>query len=276
MKDAAANTTITIKRSKYVSSNNFIANSHSAKEAGRLANLLKNLNLSALIIGERGVGKITLAQNIVDANIIDGNDFSNLINALNSNSILIVKNFNQISNFALLKNSIKANPTRIIATSTKKIDDSIADAFFGLKILIPPLSERLEDVEALAQKFYDEAVCLFLNDEYKKHMNIKDINLDLSDNAYSLRRSVYSAFLIEQFEEDDILGILEKFLITKLGSGDDYRNLLYAFDVPLLRAGFKKFRSQLAMSKNFGLNRNTLRKKISELRRFFKNSEYKL
>ncbi|MDR1615032.1 MAG: hypothetical protein LBS26_05645, partial [Campylobacteraceae bacterium] len=59
------------------------------------------------------------------------------------------------------------------------------------------------------------------------------------------------------------------------GSGDDYRRLLYIFDIPLLRAGFKKFRSQLAISKNFGLNRNTLRKKISELHRFFKTSEYK-
>lgn len=253
-----------------------MANSHSSKEAGRLAGLLKNLNLSALIIGEKGVGKTTLAQNITDANVIDGGDFSALIRALESNSVLIVKNFDKISNFVLLKDSLKINPTRIIATSTKKLDERITDIFFGLKIIIPPLSERPEDVEALAQKFYNEAQKLFLDNDSKKQINTKEIILDLSTNAYSLRRSVYSAFLAERFREEDILNLLEKFLITKLGSGDDYRKLLYTFDVPLLRAGFKRFRSQLAISKNFGLNRNTLRKKISELRHFFKNNEYKL
>jgi DNA-binding NtrC family response regulator len=259
-----------------VINSNFIANSHSSKEAVRMASLLKNLNLNALITGENGVGKTTLAQNILDANVIDGEDFSTLIRALNSNSALVVKNFDKISNFVLLKDSLKTNPTRIIATSTKKLDEKITDTFFSLKILIPPLSERPEDVEALAQKFYDEALNLFLGNENKKYIDIKDINLDLSANAYSLRRSVYNALLVEQFEEEDVLNLLEKFLTQKLGSGDDYRKLLYIFDVPLLRAGFKKFHSQLAISKNFGLNRNTLRKKISELRNFLKNSKYKI
>jgi DNA-binding NtrC family response regulator len=259
-----------------VTNNNFIANSHSSKEAGRLANLLKNLNLSALIIGEKGVGKTTLAQNITDAAIIDGEDFSALIRALESNSVLIVKNFDRISNFILLKDSLKASPTRIIATSTKKLDEKITDIFFGLKIVIPPLSERPEDIEALAQKFYEEAVTLFAGDNEKRQINIQEINLDLSANAYSLRQSVYSSFLIEKFQEEDILNLMEKFLTQKIGGGDDYRKLLYVFDVPILRAGFKKFRSQLAMSKNFGLNRNTLRKKLSELRGFFKSGEYKL
>jgi DNA-binding NtrC family response regulator len=258
-----------------VINSNFIANSHSSKEAGRLANLLKNLNLSALIIGERGVGKTTLAQNIVDANIIDGEDFSTLVRALGSNSTLIVKNFDKVSNFILLKDSLKTNPTRIIATSTKKLDEKITDIFFGLKIVIPPLSERPEDIEALAQKFYEEAINIFTGNNDKKPVNIKEINLDLSANAYSLKRSVYSAFLVEQFEEKDILNLLERFLMQRLGSGDDYRKLLYLFDVPLLKAGFKKFHSQLAISKNFGLNRNTLRKKISELHHFFKSDEYK-
>ncbi|MDR2342587.1 MAG: Fis family transcriptional regulator [Campylobacteraceae bacterium] len=254
---------------------NFIANSHSSKEAGRLANLLKNLNLSALIIGEKGVGKITLAQNIVDANIVDGEDFPTLIRALSSNSILIVKNFDKVSNFILLKDSLKTNPTRIIATSTKKLDEKITDIFFGLKIVIPPLSERPEDIEALAQKFYEEAINIFTGSNDKKLIDMREIDLDLSSNAYSLRRSVYNAFLVEQFKENDLLNLLEKFLMQRLGSGDDYRKLLYLFDVPLLKAGFKKFHSQLAMSKNFGLNRNTLRKKVTELRHFFENDEYK-
>jgi hypothetical protein len=36
------------------------------------------------------------------------------------------------------------------------------------------------------------------------------------------------------------------------------------FDVPLIKSGYAKFGSQLAMSEKFGLNRNTLRKKIND------------
>ncbi|MDR2790157.1 MAG: Fis family transcriptional regulator [Campylobacteraceae bacterium] len=254
---------------------NFIANSRSSKEAGRLANLLKNLNLNALIVGEKGVGKITLARNIVDTAMVDGADLNAVLSAIGSNSTLIIYDFHKISNYVVLKEALLKEPARIIAAASKKIDESIADAFFGLKIFIPPLSERPEDIEALAQKFLYEAKELFAY-ENAADIDLGKIHLDLSQNAYSLRQSVYMAFIAAQFTEKDIMDILEKFFITKLGSGDDYRKLLYIFDTPLLRAGFKKFRSQLAMSKNFGLNRNTLRKKISELRHFFKNSEYKL
>jgi DNA-binding NtrC family response regulator len=259
-----------------VINSNFIANSRASKEAGRLANLLKNLNLNALIVGEKGVGKRTLACNIVDAAVVDGTDLNAVLNAIGSNSTLIICNFHKISNYIILKETLLKEHTRIIATASKKIDDSIADTFFGLKISIPPLSERPEDVEALAQKFLYEAKELFAFEKNVKEIDIKNIHVNLSQNAYSLRRSVYTAFVSAQFLEKDILDILEKFLTARLGSGDDYRRLLYIFDVPLVRAGFKKFHSQLAMSKNFGLNRNTLRKKVSELRHFLKNSEYKL
>ncbi|MDR1615265.1 MAG: Fis family transcriptional regulator, partial [Campylobacteraceae bacterium] len=248
---AAAN--ITMMTAIVVANTNFIANSRASKEAGRLANLLKNLNLNALIVGEKGVGKMTLALNIVDAPIVDGSDLNTLLNAISSNSTLIIRHFDKISNYIILKEALSKEPTRIIATASKKIDESIADIFFGLKISIPPLVERPEDVQALAEKFLREAKTLFADNGID--IDLKKTPLNLSQNAYSLRRSVYSAFMSAQFTESDILDILEKFLITKLGSGDDYRRLLYIFDIPLLRAGFKKFRSQLAISKNFGLNR---------------------
>ncbi|MDR2635340.1 MAG: Fis family transcriptional regulator [Campylobacteraceae bacterium] len=259
-----------------VANTNFIANSRASKEAGRLANLLKNLNLNALIIGEKGVGKLTLASNIIDANVVDGSDLNAVLNAISSNSVLIIRNFHKINNYIILKEALAKEPTRIIATASKKIDESITDTFFGLKISIPPLSERPEDVSDLVKKFLQEAKELFMQDGDDIGINLADIDMDLTQNAYSLRQSVYMAFITARFDENDILNILEKFLITRLGNGDDYRKLLYLFDVPILRAGGRKFGSQLAMSKNFGLNRNTLRKKISELRRFFKSSDYKL
>jgi DNA-binding NtrC family response regulator len=261
---------IIMNTANVVVNTNFIANSRASKEAGRLANLLKNLNLNALIIGERGVGKLTLASNIVDANIVDGSDLNAVLNAISSNSVLIIRNFHKINNYFILKEALSKEPTRIIATALKKIDENITDTFFGLKISIPPLSERPEDVQDLVKKFLQEAKELFMQEDNDADADLTNINMDLSQNAYSLRRSVYIAFITAQFGEDDILNILEKFLAQKLGSGDDYRKLLYIFDVPLLRAGFTKFHSQLAISKNFGLNRNTLRKKISELRNFFK------
>ncbi|MDR0665973.1 MAG: Fis family transcriptional regulator [Campylobacteraceae bacterium] len=271
---AAAENIIT-KMTTAVANTNFIANSRAAKEAGRLANLLKNLNLNALIVGERGVGKLTLALNILDANVVDGSDLNAVLNAISSNSALIIRNFHKISNYIILKEALSKEPTRIIATASKKIDESIADTFFGLKISIPPLSERPEDINALAQKFLIDAKELFISEAGDIDIDLEKIPLNLSQNAYSLRQSVYIAFISARFKEKDILNLLEKFLIQRLGSGDDYRKLLYLFDVPLLKAGFKKFRSQLAISKNFGLNRNTLRKKISELHHFFKSDEYK-
>ncbi|MDR3346437.1 MAG: Fis family transcriptional regulator [Campylobacteraceae bacterium] len=268
---SAAADTIT-KMASAVATTNFLACSYASKEAGRLANLLKNLNLSALITGEKGVGKTTLAQNITDAAIVNGENLNALLSALGSNSVLIVKNFHKISNYVLLKEALKANPTRLIATSNQKIDEKITDIFFGIKITIPPLSERPEDVEALAQKFYKEAHMLFLGEEREREsVDLSGIELDVSLNSYSLKRSVYTAFVVENFKEHEMLNLLEKFFTQKIGGGDDYRKLLYVFDVPMLRAGFTRFHSQLAISKNFGLNRNTLRKKIRELRNFFKN-----
>jgi len=60
------------------------------------------------------------------------------------------------------------------------------------------------------------------------------------------------------------MSVMEDFLDKKLGGRNDYRDNLHLFDVPLIRSGFKKFNSQLNMSEKFGLNRNTLRKKITE------------
>jgi DNA-binding protein Fis len=59
-------------------------------------------------------------------------------------------------------------------------------------------------------------------------------------------------------------------LEDKIGTNSDYRNNLYIYEVPLIRAGLKKFKSQLQLADRLGLNRNTLRKKIAD------NSEYGL
>ena len=58
--------------------------------------------------------------------------------------------------------------------------------------------------------------------------------------------------------------IMEHYLEVKLGSNNDYRAFLHLYEVPLIRAGIKRFKSQLQLAERLGLNRNTLRKKIAD------------
>ena len=60
------------------------------------------------------------------------------------------------------------------------------------------------------------------------------------------------------------MAVMEEYLGGKLGSKNDYRNYIHLYEVPLIRAGLKQFKSQLQLAEKLGLNRNTLRKKIAE------------
>jgi len=247
---------------------NFVANSRASQEALKSANLLKSLKINAIILGDVGVGKLTLAKFILPkATVVDGNNSNELYKAIESNHTLIIKNFTDITNFSKVKSEVEKNGVRIIATASRdSIAETVYDDFFSLKITIPPLSQRLEDVELLANKFLQE-VCELFGD---KEISISFENLDLSKNCYSLRRSVYLKYLIESFDESDVMKIMESFLSKKIGGKNDYRENLHLYDVPIIRSGFKKFGSQLKMSEKFGLNRNTLRRKITEYKGRYK------
>jgi DNA-binding protein Fis len=56
--------------------------------------------------------------------------------------------------------------------------------------------------------------------------------------------------------------LLEKFMLDTMQGENAYRDLVYLFEAPLLRASQKKYKSQLQMSRHLGLNRITLRKKL--------------
>jgi len=246
-----------------VAKNSYIAKSRASKEALKSANLLKSLNLNVIITGEKGVGKKSLARYIyAHAPIVDGSFQEELIKAIGTNDRLIIKNFDKIENFEKIKILLEKKDSRIIATSSKQLNPKIEDEFFSLKIYIPPLSQRFEDVTALSQMFLDEAKEVF--GDLSSDFDLEKIVFDLSENSYSLRKSVYKAYFKSLLSEDDVMEVLEGIFCDKLGGGNDYRELLYLFESPLIKCGFEKFGSQLAMSKAFGLNRNTLRKKINE------------
>lgn len=242
---------------------NYIAKSRASIEALKSANLLKSVSINALILGENGVGKETLARHIINAPVIDASSFNELLALIETNNSLIVKNFHKISNYKKLKIALEAHKTRIIATSSLPIGETLTDEFFSLKITIPPLREREEDILPLMEKFASEAQMMF-NGSLEEYIALHEIAPDVSKNCYSLRRSVYNAYLMNSFGEEEILTMMEHFLSERIGGRNDYRDLLYLFDVPMIRSGYKKFGSQLSISEKFGLNRNTLRKKIND------------
>ena len=244
----------------------FITESSASNQAKKTASLLKTLSVNALIMGENGVGKRTLASFILpDASIVDASDFDELLAALESSKELIITNIDNSPNLNRLIETIKEKQVRVIATSKQSFNNILVDDFFSVKFDIPPLREREEDVVLLIEKFAQEAAVLFGGSESFNSQNFK---ADLSKNANSLRRQVMINYLLHDIQDSELMEIIENYLYDKLGSNSDYRNFLYLYEVPLIRGGLKKFKSQLQLADKLGLNRNTLRKKISENREY--------
>ncbi|RLA76195.1 MAG: Fis family transcriptional regulator, partial [Epsilonproteobacteria bacterium] len=96
-----------------------------------------------------------------------------------------------------------------------------------------------------------------------KDIDPNKIEIDLSQNGISLRQSVYKSVFLNTLTDDEIMYGLEKFLLKKLDDNSDYQKLLKYFEIPLLNAAKRKYKSQLQMANHLNLNRNTLRKKIN-------------
>jgi DNA-binding NtrC family response regulator len=263
VKVAVAVVKITPMVADVVDRTSYRAKSRASIEALKSANLLKSVSINALILGEKGVGKETLARHIMDAPLVEASLFNELLALIETNASVIVKDFHLITNYKKLKIALETHKTRIIATSSTPLSEALMDEFFSLKITIPPLREREEDVMPLIEKFAFEAYGMF-GESSNTSFSYQEVIPDLTQNCYSLRRSVYNAYLMNTFGEKEILSMMEQFLSHRIGGRNDYRDLLYLFDVPLIKSGHAKFGSQLAMSEKFGLNRNTLRKKIND------------
>ena len=239
----------------------YIAVSEISKEILNSATLLKSLGVSALIVGESGVGKKALASYIIpNTKIYEAKELQVDINdnviTINNESI-IINNIENITNIDLFINWSIKNEIRVIATSISKDLHPKLQDFFSINIDIPPLEMRKEDIKPLANKFAAEAGKV-LGSSNKPGKLI----VNTSQNAHSLRKSIYFSYLFESIGESEIMMLMENFIHTNLEGENSYRDLEYLFEAPLLRASQKKYKSQLQMAKHLGLNRITLRKKI--------------
>lgn len=249
-----------------VDATSFITASEASFQAKKTATLLKTLTVNALIMGEVGVGKESLARFILpDAPVLDASNFEELLAALESTSEIIILNIDNSPNLKRLVDAINSFSIRVVATSKQSFYNENIDDLFSIKFGIPPLKERLEDVSLLVKKFTNDAASLFgKNDSFKIEKFVPDLTL----NALSLKRQVMVHYLLQDIKDVELMDIVQNYIQERLGSNSDYRNFLYLYEVPLIRAGLHKFKSQLQLADKLGLNRNTLRKKIADHKQY--------
>ncbi len=235
-------------------------------ETFKTATLLRSLKVSALIRGEVGVGKKTLARYILpSAPIVKAKNYEELLSVLHSSSEIIISDLENVANIKVVLKEAEKNGVRIIATASNAYENEKLEEFFGIDFTIPPLRERKEDVEVLCRQFFDE-VTQMLGTEIKWDM--ENFEPDLSQNALSLKRQVIVRAVFDSIDEKEMMELMYNYLYEKLGGNDDYRKFLHIYEVPLIKAGMKRFKSQLQLSRILGLNRNTLRKKISKMKEY--------
>ncbi len=249
-----------------VDATSFITASDASREAFKTATLLKTLSVNSLITGEVGVGKKSLARYILpDAPILDASEFDEILTTLESSREIIITNLENSPNITRIIDIINAKNVRVVATAKSLFYYEHIDEIFSIKFDIPSLSQRPEDVQALITEFINEASLLFGSNA---KFNIENFKPDLSANAKSLKRQVMINYLLQDINDIELMDIIENYLSDKIGFNNDYRNFLYLYEVPLIRSGLNKFKSQLKLADKLGLNRNTLRKKIADNKKY--------
>lgn len=217
----------------------YIALDSISKEILNSAKLLQSVEVNALILGENGVGKKSLAKYILpnskiyEAKALQKDIIDNILTLQNES--IIIDRVNEITNIDIFINWIEKNQIRVIATSqASNLNQKLKDLFI-ITLEIPPLKNRIEDTKALINKFSQEASSIL---EMPLVSSSKLIT-NISNNTHSLRKSIYFSYLFETIGENEILTFLEKYLSENLSKNSSYKDLLYIFEVPLLKAAIK-------------------------------------
>ncbi len=222
-------------------------------------NLTKTLYVSSIIIGEPHTGKKTLARYLFpNAFLVSGKNQEAVKEALENYDEIIISDFEKLSNPL----SLDFNNKRIIATANYMGNASLVDELFAFIYTMPPLKERAEDVEYLKTLFVKEACETLMLEENKVDMHSLPLNLTM--NSKSLKKFLYLDLMKLSIDEKEIKEIIYQYIFKHLDGNDGYREYLGLYEKPLIKAGLKKYGSQLQLSQVLGINRNTLRKKIHE------------
>jgi len=219
--------------------------------------LTSSLFVSSIIIGETHTGKKTIIRSIFPKAIfVNAQNVQEVSEAFDNYDEIILFNFENIKNL----HELDFNNKRVIAIASEvkhlNIDDKFAFIYH-----VPSLSERKEDVELLINKFTKTIKKELM---VEKEITIDVDKIDLSQNIKSLKNSIYKQILYKNISKEDIEEILFEYFFDRLDGKNGYQDNVDIFEKPLIEAGLKKFKSQLKLSDVLGINRNTLRKKISE------------
>lgn len=226
----------------------------------RSLELTHKLQVASILWGEPHTGKRTLVHKLFpDLPFVSGGDEKALLATLEREHALVITEFEAVRHPSELDFQNK----RIIAIADRTIEPTLLDEKFAFIYRMPPLSERPEDLEALTRHFGEEARRKLMLPE---GVAPREAFLDLSENLRSLRASICRDMLLQALSPEELERALEHHFDTDLEGNNAYRENLGLLERPLLRAGLRKYGSQLKLAEALGINRNTLRKKLHEYR----------
>ncbi len=239
----------------------FLSNSAQIDNIIKGLTLSKSLFVSAILIGESHIGKKTLVRSIFPKQrFIDGKDFDALNRVLENSNEVIIYNFEAVINNI---DSLDFENKRVIAIANMVKSTPIIEKKFAFIYNMPSLRDRdEEDINMLIDYFSKDIKKSLMIDA---PINLTNRDIDLNENIKSLKSSIYKKLILNGLKGKDIENILFEYLYNNMEGNNAYRDNLSLFERPLIKAGLKKFKSQLKLSAVLGINRNTLRKKIYEL-----------
>lgn len=238
----------------------FISKSPESKKILDIIQVSAGLPVNFIIRGEAGVGKSLLAKEIlpnavsIDSKFLENSIITNTINIEQYKELIITDIQNVLNKKEFLTNIVNI---KIVATSKTPVND--IEEQFAVKLDVSPLSKRAEDLKEISKIYLKSA-----NEIYDSNISLDDIELDISQNGISLKKSIYKNTLLHSLSDKDMTKALETFISAKLDDNKSYKYFLKVMEVPLLNIAKLKFKSQLQMATKLNLNRITLRKKIEQ------------